>query len=102
MSMQQQIEAAIKQAFSVWVMDMKNESNMHAGPATESHYKLVLVSDDFEKVSRVKRHQMVYKVLANEMPQIHALALHTYTLDEWKKQGGVVPDSPLCAGQNKA
>ncbi|MBE0494378.1 MAG: BolA family transcriptional regulator [Thiomicrospira sp.] len=101
MNMQQQIELAIKQTFSVWVMDIKNESNMHAGPATESHFKLVLVSDDFVDVSRVKRHQMVYKVLVNEMPQIHALALHTFTLDEWKNQGGLVPDSPLCAGQNK-
>ncbi|WP_029935540.1 BolA family protein [Thiomicrospira pelophila] len=101
MNMQQQIEAAIKQGFSVWVLDIQNESNMHAGPATESHFKLVLVSDDFESVSRVKRHQMVYKTLANEMSQIHALALHTFTLDEWKEQGGVVPDSPLCAGQNK-
>lgn len=101
MSMQQQIEDAIQQAFSVWIMDIKNESNMHAGPATESHYKLVLVSDDFENISRVKRHQMVYKTLAKQMAQIHALALHTYTLAEWKQQGGAVPDSPLCAGQNK-
>lgn len=102
MSMQQRIETAIKQAFSVWVMELKNESNMHAGPATESHYKLVLVSDDFKQVGRVKRHLMVYKILADVMPQIHALALHTYTLEEWKSQGGWVPDSPLCAGQNKA
>lgn len=99
MSMQQQIETAIRQAFSVGLMQIKNESNMHAGPATESHYKLVLVSDDFEQVSRVKRHQMVYKVLANEMVQIHALALHTYSLNEWQKQGGSIPDSPLCAGK---
>jgi BolA protein len=31
------------------------------------------------------------------MDQIHALALHTYTPDEWAEQG-VAPASPTCKG----
>ena len=34
------------------------------------------------------------------MQEIHALALHTYTPDEWAQAGGA-PDSPTCRGGSK-
>ncbi|MCE7766679.1 BolA family transcriptional regulator, partial [Pseudomonas putida] len=34
------------------------------------------------------------------MSQFHALALHTYTPQEWQKIG-VAPASPTCAGGSK-
>jgi stress-induced morphogen len=50
----------------------------------------------------VKRHQAVYGVLAEYMGSpIHALALHTYTADEWRQREGS-PDSPNCLGGGKA
>ena len=101
MSMQQQIEFKIRQAFPGAYTELKNESHMHSGPATESHFKLALVSDDFEGVSRVKRHQMIYKILEDEMTKIHALALHTYSKAEWQQLGNTLPDSPKCAGGSK-
>lgn len=101
MSMQQQIKLKIQQAFPQAHIEIENESHLHAGPATESHFKLAIVAEEFEAVSRVKRHQMVYKILSQEMTQIHALALHTFTPDEWLKQGKVLPKSPDCAGVNQ-
>jgi BolA protein len=72
---------------------------MHAGPATDSHYKLILVSEAFEGLSKVKRHQRLYSILKDELAgPVHALALHLYTPQEW--QAVNVPDSPLCAGKN--
>jgi BolA protein len=95
--MQQQIDDKVTQVFSPDYCLLENESHMHAGPATESHFKLVLVSKAFDGVGKVKRHQAVYKVLADEMAQIHALALHLFTPDEWKASQ-LVPLSPLCQG----
>ena len=49
----------------------------------------------------IKRHRMVNQVLADELQQIHALALHTLTPDEWEARGGVVAASPKCRGGGK-
>ncbi|BBP44110.1 BolA family protein [Thiosulfativibrio zosterae] len=95
MSLQQQIETQITQNFPVAFMQLDNESHMHSGPATESHFKLTLVSEAFQGLSKVKRHQKVYQVLAEQMPQFHALALHTFSPEEW---GAQVPVSTPCKG----
>jgi BolA protein len=96
-SIAQQIETKIKQNLPIYDMVLQNDSHLHAGPATESHFKLVLVSEAFSGLSRVKRHQAVYKALGDLMTQFHALALHTYTPDEWQTQQTQVPNSTPCA-----
>lgn len=100
MSLQGQIEQKINQAFKVQYLQLDNESHMHSGSNSESHFKLVLVTEDFDGVSKVKRHQAVYKVLAEEMPQFHALALHTYSPAEWQNSPEVAA-SPKCGGGSK-
>ena len=51
--------------FSPSVLKIVNESYMHNVPeGSESHFKLVIVSDEFKNLSNVKRHQEVYKVLS--------------------------------------
>lgn len=99
-SIAEQIETAIQKTFEVTAFQLQNESHLHSGPATESHFKLTLVSDDFEGVRKVKRHQLVYQALADLMPQFHALALHTYSPTEWS-QSPQVAESPLCQGGGK-
>lgn len=75
-----------------------NESHMHAGPATDSHFKLVLVSSAFSGKRAVARHQMVYGLLAEELKgPVHALALHLYSPEEWAASQDV-PASPTCQG----
>ncbi|MBV1920305.1 MAG: BolA/IbaG family iron-sulfur metabolism protein, partial [Pseudomonadales bacterium] len=50
----------------------------------------------------VARHQMVYKVLSDEVEgPVHALAIHTYTNQEWETTNASAPDSPNCAGGGK-
>ena len=98
MSIQQQIEESIKQTFMIEFMELLNESHMHAGPAAESHFKLTLVSSDFDDLSKVKRQQAVYRALSQLMPQFHALALHTYTPAEWQSSEQTIPASPKCGG----
>lgn len=81
-------------------LELMNESHMHAGPAADSHFKLTLVTAQFEGQRLVKRHQKIYKILHDEMVgPVHALAMHLYTPDEWESESQV-PESPQCAGKN--
>lgn len=77
-------------------LDLLDESHMHSR-GLETHYKAVIVSDVFSGLNAVKRHQKAYASLGDLMGQIHALALHTYTPEEWSQQG-VAPASPTCKG----
>ncbi|WP_407315668.1 BolA family protein [Pseudomonas sp. nanlin1] len=98
MSMQQRIESslALLQPQHLQVLD---ESHMHSR-GQQTHYKAVLVSEQFVGLNSVKRHQKVYATLGELMGQFHALALHTYTPEEWSKVGAA-PASPTCAGGSK-
>ncbi|MCH2356884.1 MAG: BolA family transcriptional regulator [Pseudomonadales bacterium] len=81
---------------------VENESHMHGGPATESHYRITVVSDCFVPMSRVQRHQHAYKLLADEFAGgVHALALHLYTASEWQDRNKSTPSSPDCRGGSK-
>lgn len=96
------IEKKIKSSLSLIHFELKNESSMHSGPATESHFKLTMVSKDFCGLSPVKRHQRVYKCLSDELEgPVHALALHLYTDTEWASIERISPESPLCASKVK-
>jgi BolA protein len=77
-------------------LDVLDESHMHSR-GLETHYKAVIVSEQFAGLNAVKRHQKAYAAVGELMEQIHALALHTYTPDEWSQQG-VAPASPTCKG----
>jgi len=46
-----------------------------------------IVSEQFQGLTMVKQHQMVYKTLGEKIgADIHALSLQTYTPEEWEKQ----------------
>ena len=97
-SIQANIVEKLEQAFSPSHLEVLNESASHAVPeGSESHFKVVLVCDQFQGKTAVRRHQAVYSVLAEELKQsVHALALHTYTISEWSERK-VAPESPDCA-----
>jgi len=94
------IEHKVIAALQPQHLQLDNESHMHAGPRTDSHFKLVVVASAFQGLGKVKRHQLLYKLLADELQgPVHALALHLFTPEEWCQQA--IPDSPLCASKNK-
>ncbi|QIE86578.1 BolA family protein [Pseudomonas nitroreducens] len=98
MSMRDRLQTALG-ALEPQHLDVLDESHMHSrGQGT--HYKAVIVSPAFTGLNAVKRHQKVYATLGELMGQIHALALHTYTPEEWAQQGQA-PDSPTCRGGSK-
>lgn len=103
MTTQQRLESKLMQGFHLLHLQVENESHRHnVPPGSESHFKVVLVSDDFSGKSLVMRHQAVYGLLADELKSgIHALALHTYTPQEWRDRHGDAPLSPPCLGGGK-
>ena len=101
MQMQSTIENKLNDTLKPEFLDVINESHMHSGPATESHYKVVAVSKAFEGKMLIARHRMINAALADELQQIHALALHTMTPDEYFEKEGKVADSPKCEGGSK-
>lgn len=80
-------------------LEVLDESHMHSR-GMETHYKAVIVSEQFAGLNPVRRHQKAYAAVGALMEQIHALALHTYTPQEWAEQGGA-PASPTCRGGSK-
>ena len=98
------IEEKLLSAFSPLYLDVINESNKHnVPPGSESHFKVTIVSKDFEDERLIKRHRAVNSVLSEELAEkIHALALHTYTEKEWNDYyADNTPLSPNCLGGGK-
>ena len=93
------IENNLKTNLDISFMEVINESNMHNVPdGAESHFKITIVSDLFENMRPVQRHQKVYEILKIEMKKIHAIAIHPFTPDEWKDKTGNELNSPECLG----
>ena len=104
MTVQQTIVTKIRVSLSPTHLEVANESHMHSvPPGSESHFKLVIVSDAFEGKPLVRRHQLVNGILAKELnDDIHALSMETLTAEEWRRRGGRTADSPPCLGGSNA
>ena len=80
MSVQDTIKAKLSEALQPSMLEVANESHMHGGPATESHFNITAVSATFTDLNLVRRHQSVYKLLQTELAGgVHALATVSYT-----------------------
>ena len=82
MTMQERIVARLT-ALNPDLLDVVDESDRHAGHvgAREgggTHYRIRVVSAQFERKSRVERHRLIYDLLTAEFADgLHALALVT-------------------------
>ena len=104
MSRQENIYSKLQQALKPLHLEVIDESHMHNVPeGSESHFRVVLVSDQFEGKPLLQRHRAVNGILAEQLTGgVHALALHTMTPEEWFAKGGTAPTSPPCLGGGKA
>lgn len=100
MSVQQTIEQKIQLEFQPHFFSVENESHLHSsGRGAESYFKCVIVSNVFEGMRKVQRHQRVYQLLSDELNGgVHALALHLFTVEEWGELNEKIPASTKCAG----
>ncbi|MEX1365666.1 MAG: BolA family protein [Nannocystaceae bacterium] len=100
--MQQSIHDKLVEALAPAALEVINESHMHSGPATESHFKVLVVAEHFEGMPLIRRHRLVNATLADELAgSIHALSIHAYTPQQWTERGNEIPSSPPCRGGSK-
>lgn len=103
-STQDIINEKLDRRFDLQHLDVVNESGNHnVPPGSETHFKVVMVSTEFEGTRLIARHRVVNDTLAEELAGgVHALALHTYTPEEWQARFGDAPMSPPCLGGKAA
>ncbi|QLB13723.1 BolA protein family transcriptional regulator [Bisgaardia hudsonensis] len=103
MSLEQELKSKLQQEFSPYFISIENESHKHSsGRGANSHFKVVIVSDKFIGMRPVARHRKIYQLFQYELSStIHALALHTYTKEEWDRLEQILPKSTNCLGVGK-
>tara|TARA_B100001142_G_scaffold25353_1_gene23065 strand:- start:1150 stop:1458 length:309 start_codon:yes stop_codon:yes gene_type:complete len=94
-----QIINTLSSSMNLSSLKIINESSMHNVPkGSESHFKIVVVTNDFNNLSIIKRHKLIYKTLDNLMNKIHALSIHAFNEEEFKLNP-IILDSPECANK---
>jgi stress-induced morphogen len=100
-SIQARIEEKLTASLSPTHLEVVNESHMHSvTKGSETHFKVVVVSERFAALSPVKRHQLVYAALSEELRAgVHALAITSRSPSEWV-ESQASNESPRCHGGN--
>jgi BolA protein len=99
MTIEQGITDKLSQFFKPEHLEVINESNRHhVPPNSETHFKVVIVSEHFNDKRLIARHREVNQLLAHELENgVHALSINTYTQAEWQVLEAV-PRTPNCKG----
>lgn len=89
MTLIEEIEARLKATLTLEAFQLHDDSEAHKGHAGAAsgggHFDLMLVSPNFEGLSRVRRHQLVYDALSDLLPtRIHALSIDARSPSELK------------------
>jgi BolA protein len=83
----ERMRSRLHEALRPTVMDVVDESHLHAGHAGaqsgRGHYRLRIVSRQFEGLLPLARHRAVYEALGEMMQtDIHALSIEALTPEE--------------------
>ena len=98
------IERKLGDRFAPAHLEVINQSHMHSVPKnSETHFKVVVVSDQFSGQGLVHRHRAINQTLADELAAgVHALSIEALTPAQWEARGGAIRPSPPCLGGSKA
>lgn len=80
MPVKDEIDARLRAAFTVQLLDIENESHRHAGHSGddgtgESHFRITLRAPELAAMGRVQRHRAVHAALGDINTRVHAIAL---------------------------
>ena len=96
MFVQNKIEKLLKDNLNVSNLLIRNDSYKHnVPPNSESHFNVQIVSDDFEDLSQIQRHKIVYKAVGALLAEIHAFSITAMTISEFKENPSL-RDTPDC------
>lgn len=85
-------------------LELENESHTHSvAPGSETHFRLVLVSEQFEGVDRISRQRRVMELFDEERAKgLHALTMRLMSPGEWDLvKDNFQMQSPACHGGSK-
>jgi len=94
------IRSKLEEFFEPKYLNVLNESGMHAVPkGSETHFKVIVVSERFVNEPLINRHRLVNKALETELKSgVHALSIIAKTPDQWEGSDKLVDKSPPCRG----
>lgn len=94
----QRIETLLSDHLNPNLLIIEDESHKHHVPVDgESHFKITVVAELFEPLSKVQRHRLLNTLLSDELKQgLHALSLHLFTPGEWLAREEKTQTSPAC------
>jgi BolA protein len=92
MTRAEKIAARLERELGAEHVAVLDESHRHAGHAGAKsgggHFRATIVSARFAGLSRIAAQRLVYAALGELMSgEIHALAMTTYTPEEWRAKG---------------
>lgn len=102
MNRQTRIEKILQKELEPNYLEVLNESDQHSvPPGSESHFRILIVSDRFVGLSRVERQRLINDLLKSELSSgLHALGQRTLTVSEWEQARHRDPlVSPECASK---
>ncbi|HBC41502.1 MAG TPA: BolA family transcriptional regulator [Pseudanabaena sp.] len=87
------IKNILAEKISASIVEIEDRSDLHKhhqgrmnAPVGSGHYDAIVVSESFAGKTMMQQHRMVYAALADQMQTtIHALALKTYTPEQWQQ-----------------
>ncbi len=89
MSIETLITEALQEHLDIHHMELVNESHKHHGHtgddgSGQTHFKLMVVSDDFCACSRIERQRKVYGLLEDTFSEgLHAISMNLHTVEEF-------------------
>ncbi len=103
MSIEAVIETKLMAEFAPERLKIDNDSRRHAGPATDSHFRVIIVAEAFEGSNVVQRQRSVYACLSEELAgPVHALQMKCLTPAEYEAADGEVTlKAPPCGGGHR-
>ena len=103
MKMEQLLKEKLTTGLLPNFIELINESAQHNVPKnSETHFKLRIVSEMFNGLSRVQRQRLIYSLVAEELKNgVHALTMEVLTPQEWDNRKDKPTISPPCLGGSK-
>lgn len=103
MTLQEQMTKKIQDELQPQVLELENESHLHGRPpGAETHFKLLVVSEKFEGLSRIDRQRKVNALVDFVREKgLHAFTQRTLTPKEFEEQKDALDfQSPACQHKN--
>lgn len=85
-----QIESTLRSVLNIAYCEISNTSENHKGHSAfseESHFEIIIVSPDFNGLTKISRHRMVLGMLREQFELgLHSLSMKLWTEDEYNSQ----------------